>query len=650
MKKTNIVLVALMVASTVVAQERVADFPQGESQIAQELRKKLAAKKSILEIGNQMPIKPASKRAMTADADTISDPNFIGYTNPRGTFFLGLDEKGTGYWFKDMQEYLEEEKYTEPIYGFSGNGVIGAWSDTIKCWTWTYKGGDFKKVHYRTMLEEEYPSYVEDAFYYTDSRGNFHDSIVSAGGWTESRAMGLDGGAYELYDIKGLEDPCKFSAGMWQAAVPMQYTTLSNGEVKRYQMLRASENWDTEDAFGMHDYPMAIGGLPNAQTEDGLWPLTQAEPINAKGVSYVLGTGTNEHTKPYHFGAYTDSVPKQIVTIFDKPQAPLYIESITIPVGSQNYTNALTKNMLKIGQVTLEIKDMSGQVLATAQVSGTDKYSVTYKQAQKFPACMLKFSIDCQSSTYGEDLDKGILIKDSFQVVLSGFTSNDDFGIFAAKTTNHASNTKVIYASGTRTSDYEPYIMLNGIMTTWEPYANYALAEQYGYKTGVRGDTIDINFVTAQSPYYKYIAHYAGKDYSSGSEFDFYSSFVPYDSITRIWKLDMDLPSYVTVGGGYDENIGDEENPVTLWDYMRLFWMKIYAIDTPVIGDYIKIGTHGRYTYFHVVSVDGGTTPEEIEANQNKQHQSIMKVLNNQCQIRILKDGSQYDILGTKIQ
>jgi len=644
MKKTNILLLALMVASTIVAQERVADFPQEESQLVQELRDRFATRRSILEVGNTSPL---PKRMATAEADTVSDADFIGYSNPKGTYFLGLDEKGKGTWLKDILDFTMKGDYSTPVFGFSGNGVIGAWSDSIKCWTWTYKGGDYKKVHYQTMLEEEYPSYVEDAFYNTDSKGNFHDSIVSSGGWNESRAMGLDGGAYDLMPVQGLDDPCKFIKGMWQAAVPMQYVTLGNGEVKRYQMLRASKNWDSENDFGFKDYPMAIGGLPNAQTEDGLWPLTQAEPINAKGTSFVLGVSSSERSKPYYFGSYKDSVPQQIIVEYDAPQAPLYIERVSIAIGSQSYTSARTRSFLKLNQLHLEIQDMQGKVLATADAKGTDLVDASYPQTYR--TCILNFDIDKNISTQGEAISKGIIVKGAYRIVLTGFSATDDFGIYAAKTVHHDSKARVVYADRIKKSNYEPYIMLHGIMPTWEPYSNYTLAEQYGYKTGVHGDTIDINFVTAQSPYYKYIAHYAGADFASGSEFDFYSTFVPYDSITRMWNLDMELPSYITIGAGYDENIGDEENPITLWDYLRLFWMKIYAIDTPTVGDWIKIGKCGRYTYFHVVSVDGGKTPEEIANNQNKQHQSIKKVLDSNCQIRILKDGSQYDILGTKI-
>jgi len=653
MRKTYIVLcVAFMVAATINAQQKAANFPGEKSQLVDELRERMAQVPSVLQMNQSAP----TRQMAAAFADTINDPTFVGYTNPRGTYFLGLDEQGTGNWLYDIQYWLEQGEYSKPVYGVSANGVIGAWSDTIPCWVWSYKGGDYKKVQYQTGLSYQYPNYVEDEYYATDAKGNFHDSIVSAGGWKDALKMGYDGGAYSLEDVPFLSSqPIKILGGSWQSAVPMQYVTLEDGTVKRYQMLRESKYWDEPDLFDsedfpMKDFPLAIGGLPNAQTQDGLWPLTQAEPINANGTSFVLGVGSNERTKPYYFGTYSDSVPQQIITVFDKPQAPLYIESITLPVGAQGYTNVLTKKNLKINQILLEIKDMQGQVLASVQVSGTDKYNVSYKQAQTFPVCMLKFPINNQLSGYGENLQKGILLSDSFQVVLSGFKAEDDFALYAAKTTHHASNTRVIYSHSTQKCDYEPYIMLNGIMPTWEPYSNYKLAEQYGYKTGVRGDTIDINFVTAQSPYYKYIAHYAGEDYASGSEFDFYSSFVPYDSITRLWNLDIEAPNYITIGAGYEENVGSDEKPVLLWDYLRLFWMKLYATEMPVIGDYIKVGKCGRYTYFHIVSIDGGTTPQEIADNQNKQHQSILKTLDSNCQIRIINNGQQYTILGTKIQ
>ena len=74
-----------------------------------------------------------------APAAANADEQQIGYVNPAGTLFLGMDEAGKGTFFKSP-------------------GVIGGWSDSIPCWKWLNKQVGYKSIKYLTAFSYAYPS------------------------------------------------------------------------------------------------------------------------------------------------------------------------------------------------------------------------------------------------------------------------------------------------------------------------------------------------------------------------------------------------------------------------------------------------------------------------------------------------------------
>lgn len=594
MKKTIITMMLFVVAITANAQEQVVRFPGVESELVNQLRLMEHKHPSVVMSTPNPSVAAAPVRTTTPKTENGSQQ--IGYSNPRGTFFLGLDEKGDGTWL-------------------SKNGVVGANSDTMQCWIWPNTTvGKYTKLYYRNKMMQDHKSYTDSALYGQNSQGDYLDSITSKGGWEDYYVMGTHG------DDGGMENSYS-----WKFGLPVQYVERADGTKDSFQLLQSATMYDVNNSG------FVIGSATSGKSDDGLWPLTQAEPIQRTGLSMeYLEDGQ------YLFGADMD----KMVTKFDRPMAPLYVKSITIAMMAKGY-NALTPSKFKFSGLHLEIQDMMGNVLASSEAENT----LTEISHRTKKGKLVTFRINQKFSSRKEFLSEGILLSDSFQVVLTGFDHSDLYGMYAAKECTHKSNTFKWDANGQGYSNgYEPYIQLNGIMPRWEYYANFELAKQYGYETGVRGDTIDINFVTALSPYYKYEAHFAGKDYATGSEFDIYSSFTPYDSITRLWQLDIDKPDYIQLSAGYDENVGTEDDPVTLWDYRRLFWLKIYAISTPKVGDYVKIGKAGRYTYFNIVSVDGNTNPDGCVSPT-----PIRKTLDNHGVVRIVRGETQYNLLGQPI-
>ena len=630
MKKITILTAFFVSFLSAAAQEKLPDFPNPETDIRETLETRPVRRMPKDQLGVvsvpddfQGPQSSIAHAAPVVLAEGVraaapQAASEAGYLNPSGTFFLGMDEGGKGTWFQL-------------------GGVIGAWSDSIPCWVWpNTTTGEYTKIAYNTQLSTQFPSEVEDALYSVDKDGNFCDSIVANGGWDESLFMGANGddGTY------------------WQMAVPLQTVTRVDGSKQDFMLLNKSVKLTTSGCG------YAVGGLPSGSSADGLWPMTNAININRMGISidliasedpdgyvhYIFGSNsvnTDTITTP-DTTIYERTAPVKLTTYYDKPQAPMYVKSISLALGSKNY-NVFHKDELKVNQLTLKVLDDQDRVIATSTATSDNFSNMSYKAGQ-----LLTFQFR-EESDYGELLHEGFTVSEAFRIEITGFSPEDEFGIYSAKCIVKGSQTEMLYEDGlTRGMEYEPYIMLNGIFNTLENYFDLKAYEELGYETGVHGDTIDINMVSVVSPYYKYIAHWNAEHLAGASYFAFYSTFTPYDSISRYWNMEIERPEYIRIGADYDYNVsGDDEEPVTLWDYLRIFEMFIYANDTPVLGDIIKVGKCGKYAYFRIKAIDGYTALPDIKL---KSDQSGVQKLYKDGMVWILRDKQWYNLLGQKVK
>ena len=596
MKKIALFILLFAGVMTATAQKRVASFPHPVSL----LQKELAAKRITGPVRDWRVPMPVNQELMVLQDEAPARKAPVaraGYNAPDGTFFLGIDEAGKGTWL-------------------SSNGVIGAWSDSIKAWVWPISAtGAYTKVKYETPVGTRWPSEVEDALYGMTANYSFTDSITASGGWADAYAMGLNGDDGQT----------------WQMTIPLQTVTYADGTTDTYQMLAKRSDFSAEKSG------ITAGGLPSGSSSDGLWPLTLAEPIQESGLSMML----YDEDGKFLYGTDTTLID-HIETYYNALQAPLYVKSVSVAL-SINQSNYAANEGIKVTDLHMEIQDEDGNVLASSTANNNNLSPISNAAFKRYGK-LLTFPIKT-TSEYGEVLSEGLLLTKPFKVVISNFNEADTFGIYAAECNSRIGMTETNYTDGHISANgYEPYIMLNGIMPTWENYLNQnidALAE-LGYETGVHGDTIDINFEHATSPYYRYMARYAGD--VSYRYFAFYSTFVPYDSVSLMWNLDIECPDYVTMGADYTYNVtGDADNYVSLWDYLRIFEMWVYATDEPNIGDIIKFGKAGRYTYLRVTQIDGSTDIEGV--HNDKPNPGARKIIEN-GQIFIIKYGKKYNILG----
>lgn len=541
----------------------------------------------------------------------------VGYTNPAGTLFLGMDESGKGTWF-------------------SRPGVIGAWSDSIKCWKWNNQISNYKTIKYLTAFSSEYPSYFENENYYVDSKGNFYDSIVSSGGFQDAYAMDGDGDA----------------GYFWQHATPLQTVTFDDGTSQNFLLLSSAANPTAQNC------PIAAGGLPSGNSSDGLWPLTNAVNISRSGISTDLIDQTDgDGYVHYIFGpkgmtlsvdtirnvadtedsvVYERTMPVLIRTLYDKPQAPLYIKSVTMALSSDKYS-AFNQSDLHFDTLYMTILTLDGDTLASSIATMANLSSMSYRKGK-----LVHFLMQ-DTTAYGELLSEGLLVSEAFTIDIRGLKEEDNWGIYAAKSVVHDSKTYIEYENGYYYyQDYDPYIMLNGIYPTLEDY--YAVR---GAKTGQVGDTIPVKMIEFESGKYHYTAAYKNWG-TANTEFAFYSTFTPYDSISRTWTMDIVQPEYIEITADYETVLGgeDDEEPITLWSYYRVFTMRIYATDVPQVGDIISICRAGKKIVFRIDQVgDDAQGLENTAVYDNKAE----KILQNGM-LLIRKNGVLYNTLGIRVK
>ena len=570
------------------------------------------------------PVRTMPAARMEANEETTP---YIGYKNPKGTLFLGMDEAANGFFFQYP-------------------GVVGGWSDSIECWVWPNEQKGYKSIRYLNPFSEEYSQYEESEYYWIDKDGNFCDALVADGGMEYYKDLDGDYSAY----IKKNYSQYAYS---WQLGIPLQIIHTNDNVEKKFVLLSSSADPSIDDCG------IAAGGLPSMNTADGLWPLTNAVSTTTEGISanLIRYKAADDYVQ-YFFGAskltldsgmvynpstgkeemeYTRIMPVELTTTYDKPQTPLYIKNITIAVSSEKYS-AFKPKELQFDTLFLTISTMEGKELATSFATNANSKHITIgKQKGRLVA----FPLLRDTTAYGELLHEGLLIDEAFKISIKGFKETDKLGFISAKCIIHPTHAQMLYEGGVvREYPYEPYIMLNGIYPTLEDF--YAMNRA---GTGQVGDTIPIKMVPIEKGKYNYKAIYAhwGND---NDEFAIRSTFTPYDSIARTWNMDIETPEYATVYADYEFNIGTEDDPNTIWEYYRLFLMRIYVSGEPVLGDYIKIGKAGKYLYFRIDAIDTVDDAFEIPGSSSQDGARRAEKVLQDGRLLIRKDGKMYNLYG----
>lgn len=643
MKKT-IILSGLMLATVAItAQEKMDEvFPAIKPQFsAIELQGKRMPQLSEMEqksidfaaeehsVPGVRPMVVSSHANHVAKASLTARDTLTGYLNPAGTYFLGILPNGK----------------------LSNQGVIGAWAQDMDCWIWpqTISGG-YSSVKYQTLFSAEWASECDGTNYYVTPNGDFCDSVVSKAGISEGwYMMGEDG------DVTYRSQSGKTYLA-WKYGTPLQIVSRSNGKTEKFVMLENSFMPDSAKC------KLAVGGLPTSQTTDGLWPLTNAVSTHrSKGTHFdliadydtlhYLDVNKQDSTvlvPHYFFGTDTfdNTSAAAFITTYDKPQRALYVKNITLALGAEGF-NAFHKDVMVVNELTATVYDSKKHVIATATADASNLSALTYKPGQ-----LLTFEFK-QTSDHGEVLSEGFTVDEAFSVKISGITPDQKWGIYSTPSFLYQSKTQIVAANGkTYSIDYDPYIMLNGIMTTLELMGQ--TNEEWMAEVGMHGDTVPVAFFSAKGMNYNYVCGYANTVEQGPNEFDFYSTFKPYDADSRYWNLDIHRPSYILMSADYELNLsGDDENPITVWDNYRAFIFNIYANARPVVGDCFSIGMCGKKFVFEIMHVDGETTnPDKMaESVENTTcNNTLARKLWVNNQIVIVRGDNTYNMQGARLK
>lgn len=607
MKKILYTLAISLCAGAAIAQEVMPTIPAEPSQWIQDLKAKGVKRAMSLPVEEDAVVVDETEATIPYTQPTTTNlgrmgapmaTEAAGYLNPEGTLFTGINEKGAK----------------------AAAAVIGAWSHDLDCWLWqNIAAPGYKTVKYDTRFSASNPSIVETEYYAVDNAGNFCDSIMARGGLDIAYAMGEDG------DV----------GYSWQYATPYQTVNYASG-AQRYMMLTKNKG------TGAQKCPLSVGGLPSSMTEDGLWPLTNAVQASYEGDEVALIANQDEKLVQYFFGSSPvvesgDTIyPTKIITKYDKPQRKLYVKSITLALGADGFDPAdpETQDKLNVGTLTLNVIGEEGNIIATSTATNENLSTLSVK-----PGRLLTFYFKNESA-FGEILNQGFTVDEAFSIEIEGLTRESSFGIYSALSCVYESKSATLYEDGQlRNLSYDPYIMLNGIYPTLECYAEVNGGEV------MRGDTIDIAFNKANSSLYKYAASFDKYNSYGESEFDFFATFAPYQTDTRRWNYEITRPDYIVMSCDYEYNLADDEDPITIWDYLRVFMLHIYATERPVLGDTIKMGKAGAYIVFKIVTIDG----EHLDVNNIVSYQNVTKQIQD-GQLIIRKGDKTYNALGQLVK
>jgi len=621
MKKIlSLVIVIAGVSLCADAQKKLpADpYPKDSSSDAMELLRDIRPMGHDIYVNEAKAVAKAPVHAApTALLDANNEAPYIGYLNPKGTMFLGMDEDGKGTFF------------THP-------GVIGGWSDSLECWVWRNQQTEYKSIKYLNMFSDEFPEYEESDYYWIDTKGNFCDAIVTSAGYGRYKDADGDYGYY------------------WQYGTPLQTVRLSNGTEKKFILLSSSTDPTAKNCN------ISAGGLPSGNTADGLWPLTNAVSTTTEGISAKLirYKAVDDYAQ-YFFGAskltldsgmvynpetgkeemsYTRIMPVELTTTYDKPQTPLYVKNVTVAVSSEKYNSFKGRDSLVFDTLFLSLRTMDGKVLASSFATKADSKHIKISTQQ---GRLVTFPLLRDTTEYGELLHEGLLIDEAFEISITGFKETDKLGFICAKCVIQPTRAQMLYEGGVmKEYPYEPYIMLNGIYPTLED-----VYFMNGSGTGQVGDTIPIKMIPIEKGKYTYKAAYVHWGFNR-DEFWIRSTFMPYDSLTRTWKIDIETPEYATVYADYEENINTEDDPVSLWEASRSFYMKIFASGEPVLGDYIKIGKAGKYLYFRIDEIETVDDAFTIPGSSSQDGAPRAEKVLQDGKLLIRKDGKMYNLYG----
>jgi hypothetical protein len=533
------------------------------------------------------------------DIKADADPFGAFFFKPEGTYFCGIDRKGTYLWFNYPS-------------------LIGAWRNGLDSWTYENASQGAETIKWSSRLYNRYPQYFS-----VTEEGNLVDSLVQFYPWEGSTILPA------LYAYKTVNE----------VQVRDSFVLLGNPKLPIDTTLSKTLLWN---------------GVLNPLTDNGLFPLTKAMVMNQKtGTKYssmfVYDTDSVTKKWSYIYGTeplkYDDTTEVEaagLLVAYEKPQAPLFVSEISIVIDALTYNadsakylyTSPTFNKLGVQIMSADLKN----VIASSTCAIADTTENMY-----FPGYQAHFSF-VQKDEYGTVISDGITINEPFVVMLSGLNqAGANFGITSSRNPYYSANTYIIdanYKLHKPIANFDPYIILHGNFYTLEDYS-----EMYGLEN--YGDTINMIAKHDDRNGVYYLIHADGglEGYSNQM---IASSELLYDTTTYQYNYNIIAPDWAN-------NIAMEwiDDDYDLWYNKNCYMLYIEGVDEsmepgtelPQVGDEIILNKFGRSLVFKIVDVDGPQGIESVSGNNKVQTKKSIR----EGHLIIERNGVKYNATGAKL-
>lgn len=531
------------------------------------------------------------------------------YYKPEGTFFAGIDNiLGTRIF----------ELYPT---------VAGSWLNGVETWVWPNHSRNADELTYVTSLDKRGNKTGWDI----DAEGNFVDTLPAS----------MKGDIDFLYSYR----------------MPLQIASNAEG---KDNFLLAGEKTTRPDTLKLTD-AWTVGGMLAPYSlvgigADGMWPLTNAifnTPKYGDGMKFIYGIDSvaeNNYNISYIFGTtpvvipvgldtvsleplvidtILDTIqPSMLYTYYEKPMSPLYIEDITVAlVAVKNDLTGYAEPVLD--SLKLIVVDKYNKPITKKAVIATINDTASMLS---YPGKLVTFKLQTEDD-YGT-VTKGIVVNDEFKVIIAGLNRpGNNFGVWAGYNPFTGGSTLVIddEENPQYYAPYDPFIMLNGVMSTFEHAAHSP--EMFNMPDEYTSDTI--NMVVEYDPTYQEYWAYHADGYFEGYIPMVCATELLYDTITYQYNFKLDFPDWAQVDmTGYDDIIS-EGYTYTYWNYFGAYNILIWGdatdtdVDMPAVGDEIKIDAKGRQMIFKVVETKN--MPQGIK------------------NVKAINDNKTYNVLGIEV-
>ena len=507
--------------------------------------------------------------------ETAQEP-FAMYWKPEGTMFVGVD-KDTYIWMYGVEEQLA-----------GVGGVVGGWKNGLDAWV--------------------YPNYSRD---YTEL--NYASATIDA----DNPAILLEDGSLVDEYTPSMKGNVNY---LWSWAMPYQ-TVKNELGADTFALCLPSKALLPELAEYYQVAP-TIAGIPYIY-DDGMWPLMNAPMSDCElGVFYSVlwnegqyTLGTTPVTMEGVTGSDTTINVAASMTVYEKPQVPLYVEDITMWLGTET---GVAPTLAEGDTLWLSIMDNRANVLASTYAT---RENLTMGDTQiGLGGGILTFPL-VQRDEWGTTTSEGIVLTDTFNILVSGYNEcKGNFGVYMALDRRMGGRTLMITEVGDvmQYALVEPFMMLNGVYSTLE----YAFSD-ISFGSGPLDEPVDELVIEPTEFSDGSIQNLAVFDERSGNLVGMppmlYSSFYPVDTINNTNNFVVEAPEWIS--WSFNDAYWGEESLLTtgLYGVLELY---LFAEELPqgTAGREanVTVSCYGKSMTFHVTQGNPSSGIAETKVNTTK--------------------------------